>query len=520
MVLLLLLALAWHFTAGPAQANDARSAPRPNVLLILSDDLGYSDLGCYGGEIRTPHLDSVAADGLRFTQFYNCGVCYPTRLSLMTGLYPQGRAGGFGGGHMVTLGEVMRRAGYQTALSGKWHLGTGPTQHPNARGFPEFYGLLSGCCNYFDPSRRDPPFEGSGFRPFAHNRQRTHEFPDDFYTTDAFSRHAVEQIHRFARTDAPFFLAVCYTAPHFPLHAPPDDIARYKGRYDMGYFELRRQRHARQIELGLVDPRWRLAPVDPKAGPWRHDWAIPAWDDVENTARETRLMEVYAAMVDRMDQGIGRILAALEETGAATDTLVLFFSDNGGCATDWPDKGAGSPHRTEMPGDVDTYSACGPGWGWAQNTPFRRYKIWAHEGGIATPLIVRWPGVTPRGQLTTQVGHVMDIMPTLVELAGTEYPQAIDGRPIIPVEGKSLVPIFHGRQREPHEVLCWSIGNNRAIRQGKWKLVWGHTTQRWELYDMELDRTETNDLSPTHPHRVQFMREAWQRWDKETGRYD
>ena len=515
---------------------DASAAPaRPNVVLILCDDLGFSDLGCYGGEIRTPNLDRLAAEGMRFTQFYNCAVCVTTRAALTTGLHPRQGEGGLLRRNMVTLGEVLREAGYATALVGKWHLGSTTPKRPIDRGFDEYYGLLSGCSNYFNPAKQDPVFYNGGrFRPFAHNEQRISQFPPGYYATDAFTDHAVDTIRRFVKEGKPFFLHLCYTAPHFPLQAPAEDIARYRGKYADGYLALRERRHERQIELGLLEPKWKLSPVDHKTGSFRYDYDVTPWEEVKDTAREQRRMEVYAAMVDRMDQGIGRLLGALEGAGVAENTVVFFLSDNGGCAS-WPrdETGFEEYNRGVPVGDPRGYEFVGPGWGWAQNAPFRRHKVWTYEGGIATPFIVRWPGFVQPGAITHQVGHVIDFMPTLIELADGTYPETSGrgvrlgqetghnqrgsghnqaGEAILPLEGKSLVPILQGAKRRPHETLCWALYGNRAIRQGDWKLVWGASDKRWELYDLAADRTETNDLAAKNPERVEAMAAEWQRW--------
>jgi len=487
----------------PNGAVAAEPAPRVNVVLVMCDDMGFSDLGCYGGEIRTPNLDRLAAEGLRFTQFYNCAKCTTTRASLVTGLHPRFGKGGLLRENMVTIAEVLRGAGYQTSLSGKWHLGSSAPRRPIDRGFHEYYGLMDGCSNYFDPSIPDPPYKGGRVRTFAHNHRRITEFPDDFYTTDAFSDHAAGTIRRFARNGKPFFVHVCYTAPHYPLHAKPQDIARYEGKYDMGWHELRRRRHARQRELGLLDPRWKLAPEDPRVGPWEGVAHRDLWE---------RRMAVYAAMIDCVDQGIGRIMKALEETGQDKNTLVLFLSDNGGCA-ELPE-GPDFPHPA---GPKEYYTSCGPGWGWAQNTPFRRYKSWVHEGGIATPLVAWWPGVIEPNTITRQVGHVVDVLPTCAELAGATYPATCRDHEILPTEGKSLVPIFRGRKRRPHEEICWYWSGNRAIRQGPWKLVWEKSARTWELYDLEADRTELDDLADRQPERVRKMSAAWLAWARKVG---
>jgi len=489
--------------ASARSADKASSGDRPNIVLIMCDDMGYSDVGCYGGEIHTPHIDRLAAEGLRFTQFYNCAKCTTTRASVITGLHPRRGKGGLLRQDMVTLGEVLRAAGYQTALSGKWHLGRGETTHPFHRGFDEYYGLLDGCCNFFNPVQRDPPYKGGRVRTFGHNDELIKQFPDDYYTTDAFSEHAAATIRRFAKSDRPFFVHVCYTAPHYPLHAKPEDIAKYRGKYMAGWDALRLRRHRRQIEMGLIDPKWELPGRDSGTG---------SWEDEKNKEYEDLRMATYAAMIDSMDQGIGRILDALEEVGAEENTLVMFLSDNGGCA-----ENPGGTVVTRIPGPKEYYVAVGRPWAYAQNTPFRRYKAWVHEGGIATPLIVRWPKVVKPDTITHQVGHIIDFMPTFAELARTEYPTEYHGQKIIPVEGKSLLPIFQGKTRPGHETLCWEWAGNRAVRQGKWKLVWDKELRAWELYDLEADRTETKDLSADYPHRVQDMIETWNSWAERTG---
>ena len=488
----------------PARSSAfAADAPRPNIVLIMCDDMGYSDLGCYGGEVQTPNLNRLAAEGLRFTQFYNCAKCTTTRASLITGLHPRQGKGGLLRDNMVTIAEVLGSAGYQTSLSGKWHLGSSSPRRPVDRGFDEYYGLMDGCCNFFNPVQPDPQYKGGRVRVFGHNDQLIEEFPEDFYTTDAFSDHAAATIRRYAALQRPFFVHVCYTAPHYPLHAKPQDIAKYKGKYGMGWFELRRQRHGRQLEMGLLDPQWKLAPEDPHAVPWEGVSHRDLW--------ELR-MSVYAAMIDCMDQGIGRILAALQDTNTARNTLVMFLSDNGGCA-ELPE-GPDFPHPA---GPKQYYTSVGPSWGWAQNTPFRRYKSWVHEGGISTPLIVRWPGVVKPDTLTNQVGHIIDFMPTCAEVAGAHYPASLNGKSILPVEGKSLVPIFGGKRRQPHETICWYWSGNRAVRQGNWKAVWEKSNRQWELYDLEADRTELDDLAEKHRDRTQRMAQVWYAWAERTG---
>jgi len=485
-------------------AQRSAAAPRPNIILIMADDMGFSDIGCYGGEIHTPNLDGLARGGLRFTQFYNNAKCTTTRASLLSGMYPRGKGNSIPL-NMPTLGEALRAADYQTAMTGKWHLGSKAPQRPFDRGFDEYYGLMDGCCNFFNPAQRDPEFKGGRMRVFGRNDKLITEFPSGYYTTDAFTDHSIQTIRRFAKTDKPFFLHLAYTAPHYPLHARPEDIAKYRGQYGMGWEELRRQRHARQSEMGLLDPLPALSGTDSKA----YDWATADQD------WEDHRMAVYAAMIDRMDQNIGRLLSTLKELGIENDTMILFLSDNGGCSEE-----PGGRDPTQQPGLVSTYTAVGPGWGWAQNAPFRRYKSWVHEGGIAAPLIVHWPGRVGPGTITTQVGHIIDVLPTCLELAGGAYPTEFNDRKTAPLEGQSLFPVLLGETREPPEELCWEWSGNCAIRRGEWKLVWDtlNPAGQWELYDLETDRTELNDLADQKPRLVRELSTAYERWATATAR--
>lgn len=482
----------------------AHSAP-PNILLIMADDMGFSDIGCYGGEIQTPNLDRMAADGMRMTQFYNNGKCTTTRASLLSGMYPRGQGNAIPL-NIPSIGEVMHAAGYQTALSGKWHLGSRAPQRPIDRGFDEFYGLMDGCCNFFNPAQPDPDAKGGRVRVFGHNDTLIHEFPKDFYTTDAFAAHTSETIKRFHKAGRPFFIHLAFTAPHYPLHAPPEDIAKYRGKYKMGWEQLRRQRHARQIAMGLLDPKWQLSETDSKA----YDWttANQDWEDLR--------MATYAAMVDRMDQNIGKVLATLDELGIREDTIVMFLADNGGC-TEEP----GGRDDSQQPGIASTYTAVGPAWGWAQNTPFRRYKSWVNEGGISTPFIVRWPGKIQAGSISGQVGHIIDVVPTCLEIAGADYPkQTSKGEPTAPVEGRSLIPVLSGGTRDAHVALFWEWSGNCAVRKGDWKLVWDtlNRGKQWQLYDLAADRTELHDLASQDPDRVASMRGAYEAWAEATDR--
>lgn len=484
--------------------QQAAFAAPPNIIVMMSDDMGFSDIGCYGGEIQTPNLDRLAAEGVRFTQFYNNAKCTTTRASLLSGMYPRG-SGNAIPLDIPSIGEVMHTAGYQTGLSGKWHLGSKAPQRPFDRGFDEYYGLMDGCCNFFNPAQPDPDAKGNKVRVFGHNDQLITEFPKDFYTTDAFAGHTSETIKRFHKTGKPFFIHLAFTAPHYPLHALPEDIAKYRGKYKMGWEEMRKQRHARQLAMGLLDSKWELSATDAKA----YDWAAANqdWEDLR--------MATYAAMVDRMDQNIGKVLATLKELGIEDNTVVMFLSDNGGCPEE-----PGGRDATQQPGIGSTYTAVGPSWGWAQNTPFRHYKSWANEGGISTPFIVRWPGKVKAGTMTGEVGHIIDVLPTCLELAGAAYPKQFNNKPTAPVEGRSLLPVLKSGTRTAHDAIFWEWAGNGAMRQGQWKLVWDtmNKARQWELYDIAADRTELHDLAKQQPERVAAMRAAYETWAKATDR--
>lgn len=485
------------------------SATRPNIVLIMCDDMGWSDIGCYGGEVQTPNLDRLAAEGMRFTQFYNNGKCTTTRASILTGLYPRReKKDQLLRKDMLTIGEAMKLAGYQTSLSGKWHLGSKRESHPYYRGFDEFYGLLDGCCNCFEPTKRDPPYKGGRVRKFAHNDQAITSFPEDFYTTDAFTDHAIECIEKFSKARKPFLAHLTYTAPHYPLHAKPADIAKYRGKYREigGWEKLRSQRFARLKELGIAQDNWKLSGTDENA----YDW------ETANHDHEDLRMAVYAAMIDSMDQNIGRILDTLEKENVLDNTLILFLSDNGGCAEE-----PGGRDPKIIPGPKEFYAAVGPAWGWAQNAPFRKHKSNTCEGGILTPCIAWWPGKIKAGQLTRQPAHIIDIMPTFLELATAEYPGEFQGNQILPVEGKSIQPILLGQQRQPHAQMAWEWGRNRAIREGDWKAVWQYKGKQkkghWALYDLASDRCETKDLAKEHSQLTLRLAKDWFQWAKKTG---
>lgn len=498
-----------QFLAGAAGAPAA--AARPNIVLIVADDLGFSDLGAYGGEIRTPNLDRMAAEGTRYSQFYNCAVCVATRSALMTGLHPRFRQPQRLLPGMQTIAEMLRGSGYATAMSGKWHLGAKAPYRPIDRGFDEYYGMLGGACNYFDPSRPGPLAGAPSGSPIAHNDRAVTEFPEGYYTTDAFTRHAVGEIHKRAAAGKPFFLHLAYTAPHYPLHAPAEDVARYRGKYRGGYFALRRERFERMRRTGVLRGTWKLPEADRKLGEFRYDLEAEAW---RGSPEQERLMEIYAAMVERMDRGVGEVMAALRETGIEQNTLVLFLSDNGGCAS--------MPLPEEMPaydaynrgkaaGSRESYLLCGPGWAMAQSAPFRRYKTWTYEGGIATPFIARWPGRIAANVWRHEPAHVVDLMPTFAELAGGKYEGSIAA------EGRSLAGALTGGRDGGERGIGWFLYGSRAYREGRWKAVWGATGFKWELYDMDEDRTETRDLAAREKDVVARLSRRWEDWARRTG---
>ncbi len=506
--LVFLLALLGGGSLRETMAED--QAPRPNIILIMADDMGWSDIGCYGSEIPTPHIDRIASEGVLFTQFYNNAKCTTTRASLLTGLYP--RNGGRGidliTPNMLTLGEALKLADYQTGLSGKWHNGNRAPHRPFDRGFDRSYGLWDGCCNFFDPSLPDPEFKGGKVRFFGRDDQRITEFPEDFFTTEAFTDHAIETIRAQAATGKPFFHYLPYTAPHYPLHARPEDIAKFKGRYADGWDALRKSRYQRQVDLGLIDPETF---PDPGPNPDNQSWTAGKSDDLE---WEMLRMETYAAMVHAMDRNIGRVLATLDELGIADNTLVMFLSDNGACS-ETPGGAGNTGHR---PGPREWYSHVGPNWAYAQNAPFKRYKSRSHEGGIATPFVARWPAKIEAGTRSEQVGHIIDFLPTFLEAAGGEYPTTRDGEPLLLPEGISLMPVLTGKAEtlERPAPLFWHWSGTRGIREGNWKLVWENGKTGWELYDLGKDRTETNNLAESQPAKVDQLAKKWVAWARLT----
>ncbi|MBA4147258.1 MAG: arylsulfatase [Verrucomicrobia bacterium] len=530
-----------------ANALSLQAADKPNIIVIMADDVGYSDIGSYGGEIKTPNLDALAKNGVRFTQFYNTARCCPTRASLLTGLYSHqtgiGHMNWADNGHegyrgnlnnrCATIAEVLRPSGYRTYMSGKWHVtrfaevDSDQSQWPLQRGFEKYYGTLKGSGSFFDPvslcrqntfitPENDPQYK-----------------PKEYYYTDAISDNAVTflQQHEKESADKPFFMYVAYTAAHWPMHALPQDIKKYEGKYDAGYEPIRQERLKRMKEMGLIDPNWKPAPT------------VGDWSEVQNKEWEAAGMQVFAAMMDSMDQGIGRIVNELKRSGRLDNTVIFYLQDNGGCAENngratprqpspkkfkpmGPDDlQIAKPKQTRdgrpvrqgpgaMPGPDDTFIAYGENWANVSNTPFREYKHWVHEGGISTPLIVHWPkGISPKrnGKLESQPGHLIDIMATCLDLSDATYPKELRGEKIKPVQGVSLLPAINGKPLKRKAPLFWEHESNRAIRDGKWKLV-AKANAPWELYDMEADRTEMNNLATQQPQKVKELAAKWDGW--------
>ena len=502
------------------------NAQPPNIIVILVDDMGYSDIGCFGSEIQTPTLDALAQNGTRNTQMYNCARCCPTRASLLTGLYPHQA----GVGHMVanrgtrayqgylrddclTIAEALKAGGYQTMMSGKWHVGgpytpsepqtwqPGTPEHPMPlnRGFDRFFGTLEGAGSFFHPYTVMEGTAEEGWHFLAGNKGQIQE--TDFYYTDAISDKACQMIEAATQREAPFFLYIAHTAPHWPLHALPEDIAKYEGRYRQGGWDaLRTARHESLNGLGILDATWEITPRDEQSRPWE-SVANKEWEDLR--------MAIYAAQIDRMDQGVGRVMETLKAQGAFDNTLILFLSDNGGCAEFLAEDGRGAQryayHTADgtpirignipelRPGGPDTFMSYDLPWANASNSPFRLYKHWVHEGGIATPLIAHWPEAIPAGQIVHEPTHVIDIMATCLEVSGVAYPDEHEGRSIQPLAGESMAPLLRGEPWTRDRPIFWEHEGNRAVRWQEWKLVSKHPGQ-WEFYNMQADRTELKDL--------------------------
>ncbi len=490
---------------------NAQNSGRPNILLIVADDLGFSDIACYGSEIATPNLDKLASRGIRFTQIHNTAKCFPSRACLLTGLYARHsnmfrRPGSIE--NAVTLGEVLRQAGYHTLWVGKHH----GTDHPMKRGFDHYYGLQDGCCNFFNPGNQRP---GEG-KPAKKRPARTWciendvyypytPMDEDFYATDYFTKYALKYLEETRKDDRPFFLYVAYTAPHDPLMAWPHDIAKYQNVYDKGYDHIRRQRYRKQLRLGLIDSK--TYPLS--------DETHTSWDTLSPEERETeaQTMAVYAAMIDNMDQNIGKLLEKIEAMGETDNTLVLFTSDNGASA-EMVRSGVNIPGSGDI-GSMERWTSLGANWANVCNTPFRFYKNYSYEGGICAPMIAYWPeGIMNPDRNCETMGHFIDFMPTFLELAGADYPESFNGEKIIPYEGVSLVPLLKNQSLLRDKPLFWQWWQGRGVVKDKWKLVaWGRPDEtEWELYNIKNDKTETNNLAAKRPEIVKEMAALFQQW--------
>lgn len=501
--------------------------PRPNIILILADDMGWSDLGCYGGEIPTPNIDALAKGGIRFTQFYNNAVCGPTRCSLLTGLYAQ-RVGHSGRNwnqptdynHSITLGEGLKRAGYHTMMVGKWQ----DPDLPAKRGFDRFYGpQCAGKISYYDEVL---------LNPFFLDEQRV-DLPPDFYLTDALTDYAVQFLNEAAYDpqldQKPFFLYVAHIAPHWPLHAPEADVRPNRARYrDQGWDGWRNKRLENQHALGLIPTEWPLSP--------RPD-SVHAWADDEFKDWQAERMAVYAAQISSIDRSTGRILEALKKSGKLENTLIIFLSDNGAAPdggmvpsdsglgfgsknlnSNWRLNGKsviGGSGPDNLPGPPNTFAAYGLGWALMSDTPFRATKMTGYEGGIRTPLIAYWPSaIRAHGEIVNDIGHVFDFMPTFLELAGGTYPTELDGRKPFPLDGQSLAPVFFGNRIPQPDYLAFRVPQNRVLISDNWKIISKDESTPWELYNLTIDGTEISNIADQHPEIVQQLASKWNTWGK------
>lgn len=535
---LLLSATAALPVVASAQAEDRR----PNIMVIMVDDMGYSDLGCFGGEIHTPNLDGLANNGMRFTQFFNAGRSCPSRAALMTGLYAQ-QAGIMAMGQSlntecVTIPEVLKTAGYHTAMTGKWHLsltqgiGNNADQmawlshqntfnnrpfapietYPCNRGFDEHWGTIWGVVNHFDPFS------------LVHNEEPiyTDAIPSDFYSTDFITDKTIDLLDDLSAKEEPFFMYVAYNAPHWPLHAKPEDIKKYDGMYDEGWDVMREKRYARMVELGLISP---------EQTPVSRNESGRLWENETDKEFQAANMEVHAAMIDCVDQGVGRIIQKLKETGEYDNTIIIFSSDNGASSENYgigefdrhdrTRDGQMVTHDSRTPGDQLSYNYLGTGWAGAINTPFRYWKAESFHGGIAAPTIVHWPAgmKSGKGSIVNEPCHFIDIMPTCIALAGAEYPSTYNGHSIKPLaaEGRSLLPLISGKgEWNGERTLFWEHENGRAVRVGNWKMT-SLRNGGWQLFDLSTDYSETNNVAAEHPDKVREMKTLWNNWAKSVG---
>ncbi|WP_448698917.1 arylsulfatase [Mucilaginibacter sp. AW1-3] len=505
-----------------AQQYKTVAKKRPNIIIILADDMGYSDIGCFGSETHTPNLDDLGKGGIKMTQFYNASRCCPTRASLMTGLY-QHQAGvgdmvntrtqpayqGYLNQNCVTIAEALKAGGYNTLMAGKWHIGQAPEHWPVKRGFDHYFGLIDGASSYFNPTM-----------PYRPNQKLTIALDDkeftpgaNWYSTNAYADYAVKFIDGNKNTGKPFFLYMAFTSPHWPIQALPGDIARYKGKYMAGWDKLRAARLARQKAMGILPQDAQLSPKDSN---------VPDWDSLspEEKDKWDTKMAVYAAMIDRMDQNIGRIRAKLKELHQDKNTVIMFLSDNG--ASSESIKGPGFTPEVQAannkPASDPTSFTAYESWGAnVSNTPFRLFKHWEYEGGTATPFIANYPGVIKPGGIISNPAHIIDLMSTCLDFAHVAYPKNYHGNTIIPTEGISLAPLLKGQKWAGHDALFFEHEGNRAVRQGEWKLVSQKPLNKWELYNIKTDRSELNDLSAQYPDKVTAMVALYSQWAERAG---
>lgn len=492
--------------SGTTPPKQKEAGKRPNILLICADDLGWSDIGCYGSEVKTPNLDRLAAGGIRFRQFHNTSKCHPSRASLLTGLYAQqnGYSKYFDAPleNSITLGEYLKSAGYITLWSGKHH----GAENPRTRGFDHYYGLKDGATNYFNPGNQRL---GEG-RPAhkKHNRVWCIEDKEyapftpmekDFYTTDYFTKYALQWLDEYKNAEAPFFLYLAYNAPHDPLMAWPADIAKYKGKYKAGYEAIRKARFEKQKASGLIDRNYQLS--EPTHKPW-------ASLTPKQQTEEAQKMEVYAAMIDRMDQNIGYVLDKLKKQGKLDNTLIIFLSDNGASGEVVTLDDSYGPI-----GSLTNWTSLGEDWANVGNTPFRYFKNYSYEGGTASPMIIYWKeGLKNPNRISDFSGHLIDIMATFVDLTGAPYPATYKTKPVLPYEGSSLMRIIQNENATRNKPLFWEWQNGRAVRDGKWKLVKEGPENPWSLFDMTTDPSETRDLAQANPDIVKQMDQLFTEW--------
>lgn len=522
MRIVIIFSIVFTFIACQNTSNQTTSNPQPpNIILILADDMGYSDLGCYGSEINTPHLDRLASEGVRFSQFYNNARCCPSRAALMTGLYPHqvGVGGmtdtdipipeyqGFISENAVTIADVLSNAGYSTYLSGKWHLGEEPENWPLRNGFDQCFAFINGAASYFDFK----PYWNETWPPgneltVVRNDQPVDLSDQNFYATDLYTDEAINFINQHPQ-EKPFFLYLAYTAPHWPLHALPEDIRKYDGKYEAGWDQVRQQRYQNLQKMGLIGKQTDLSEKFKPENSWT-DLSL------EERKNEALLMQVYAAMIDRVDQNIGRLLNELEQNGILNNTVIMFLSDNGAVGSRNLALSKYAHPRWDpeaKPGTPESFTGMGKPWANVSNTPFREFKSSIYEGGIATPFIAWYPTKFPAGSINHSVTHIVDVMPTITELAGTSYPQTFDNQPIKPKEGISLVQSMIDQQTIENRKFFFEHLGNCGVIDVEWKLV-RFRNQPWELYHLQNDRSETRNLAGANPGKLNELIQKYERW--------